>query len=273
MSSPVTSTTQAGMNAILYKDFDVSQVNFEPITKNKLGGKLVRLSYGPNKLPIRIQTPDLYIPFDPMHHDDNGATSGPPSDSADGVKTCNFTFEVSMTGYNDTNSRVKTFYDKMVELDELIVRTCVERSPDWLGEQKKKDVVDEFHRKLVRQKNPKYSPLMKIKVTPVRLDGTLPKVFDISDPGNKSELDLGVLTKGVRGKFILAIQSVWFVNKTFGITAKMIQAAVTHRPSSNMSGYAFIDDDSEGPVPASGNATSMVPQVTNTILDDTDLDF
>lgn len=224
--------------AILFRDFDASQINFEPVSKNKLGGKMVRMTYGPEKTPLWLQTPEMYIPFDVSHHNE------------DGQSNVNFTFEVALQGYNEEGSKMKTFFDKITQLDEHVVNTCVERSVEWIGDKKGQEVVQEFYRKLLRHKNPKYSPIMKVKVAQLKSDGTLPTLFDSAN--SNATLDILSLSKGVRGKFILAFQSVWFVNKTFGVTAKLIQASVTQRPQTALNNYAFVDDDIEE------NSTSIV---------------
>jgi Family of unknown function (DUF5871) len=261
------------MSAILYKNFDPALVNFEPVFTNKRGGKMVRLTYGEHKNPIRIQTPEMYIKFqnipDLKVTDKDKVAGQAQSVSTDPQNSFEaFTFDVAMDGYDKTNTAINIFYQKMLELDDRILQARVDFSQEWMGDQKKKEVVNEFHNKLVKQKNIKYSPLLRIKVDQLRADGTLPKVFDLSDGSStfREELKLDVLNKGVKGKFIFALPSVWFVNKTmFGVTAKLIQSAITHRPQNNFSGYAFVEDDIE---------KSMVQgQTLGSFMEDDDLDI
>lgn len=244
---------------------------------------MVRLTYGEDKKPLWIQTPEMYIPFDVQHHDDassnqnqNHAADGNNSGGNAAMSSTNFTFEVAMQGYNDPESRMQTFYEKIKALDAFIVNTCVERSAEWLGEKKGKEVVSEFYRNLARQKNEKYSPLMKIKVAKLRADGTLPVIFDAKN-GNEV-LDISSIAKGVRAKFIIAFQSVWFVNKTFGVTAKLIQASVTHRPaSSTVNQYAFVDDEEQTvankATSSSSPSSSTNASNTDMLLEEDDLQF
>lgn len=226
--------TTANMSAlnqvILLKDFDPSKVQFEPATKNARNGKSVRITYGDTKQPLRIQLPELFIPFDMKQM---------PDDARPGEFT--YSFETALQGFDEEGNKAKDLYDKMSQIDHLVLNTCVERSAEWLGETKNREVVEEFYRKLIRPHNPKFSPLLRIKAMRLNASGDMPKVFDKSN--NNSLLDVSALTKGVRVKLIVTIPSVWLVNKNFGVSIKLFQACVTGKPSASISDYAFQDDD------------------------------
>lgn len=219
----------ANINAtVLYKDFDVNLINFEPVSKNKMGGKMVRVTYGPTKQPIRIQSPNIYMPFGVSTYTDE--KTGETSHSID----------AAFRGYQE-DVKVKKFYDLMNAIDEKIVKTCVERSTEWLGKAMSIEVVREFFRPLVRPpKDEKYSPLLKIKVAPLNRSGQMPKVFDVADVSEPR--DLSFILKGSVAAVILTIPMVWFVNKTFGVSAKLFQAAVVSRPVVTES-FAFTPED------------------------------
>lgn len=213
---------------ILYKDFDPSLINFEPVSKNKMGGKMVRITYGPTKQPIRIQTPELYLPFGVSVYTDE--KSGEVSQSID----------AAFRGYKE-DTRVKKFYDTMNAIDEKIVKACAERSSEWLGKPMSMDVIREFFRPLVKPpREEKYSPLLKIKVASLNRNGQLPKVFDIEDV--QEPKDMGYIMKGTVAKLIVTIPMVWFVNKTFGVSARLFQAAVVSRPVVTEN-FAFAAED------------------------------
>lgn len=219
----------ANTNAtVLYKDFDVNLINFEPVSKNKMGGKMVRVTYGPNKQPIRIQSPNIYMPFGVSTYTDE--KTGETSHSID----------AAFRGYQE-DAKVKKFYDLMNAIDDKIVKTCVERSAEWLGKAMSAEVVREFFRPLVRPpKDEKYSPLLKIKIGPLNRSGQMPKVFDLADVSEPK--DLSFILKGSVAAVILTIPMVWFVNKTFGVSAKLFQAAVASRPVVTES-FAFAPED------------------------------
>lgn len=232
-SASASSQSNATNNSvILMKDFDISKVNFEQVTRNAKNGKSVRITYGPKKQPLRIQLPDMAIPFEIKQM---------PDDLHPGNFT--YTFEVALNGYDEAGSKVKMMYDKLRELDELIINTCVEKSAEWLGETKRKEVVEEFHRKLLRQNNPKYSPLLRVKAARMNNNGDMPKVFDKTS--NNTLLTVESLTKGARAQLIVTIPTVWLINKNFGASVKLYQACVTSRPLANNDDYAFCDDEED----------------------------
>jgi hypothetical protein len=220
------------------KDFDVSLINFEPITKNKNNGKSVRITYGPSKAPIRVQLPELFIPFEMKQM---------PDDIHPGEFTYNF--EAALNGYDEEGKDgkvniVRELYLKLKAFDKLVFDTCVARSPEWLGEAKKPEVVEEFHKRVLRHNNPKFSPLMRVKAMRLNANGDMPKVFDRAN--NNAPIDITTLSKGTRAKLIVTIPSVWLVNKNFGVSIKLFQACVTSRPMVNWQDYAFNDDEDAG---------------------------
>jgi hypothetical protein len=56
------------------------------------------------------------------------------------------------------------------------------------------------------------------------------------------------VTKGCTVKMIVELGSVWFVNKNFGVTWRLVQAAVTGRKD-QFDNYAFASDAPQGDAP------------------------
>lgn len=223
-----TMTMTNNNNVILYKDFDPSLLNFEPVTKNKMGGKMVRITYGPSKQQVRIQTPELYLPFGVGTYTDE--KTGEVSQSLD----------VAFRGYQD-NEKVAKFYNVMQAFDHKVIDTCVERSVEWMGKTMSSEVIREFFRPMVKPpKDEKYSPLMKIKITTLNQSGQMPKIFDLNNQGQTR--DLSYVLKGTVAKFIITIPTVWFVNKNFGVSSRLFQAAIVSRPIPN-DNFAFTAED------------------------------
>lgn len=218
---------------LLLKDFDINLVNFEAINRNQRNGKSIRLTYGPDKQPIRLQLPEVFIPFDIKQM---------PDDLHPGEFT--YSFEAAMNGYDEEGNKVREMFKKLTDLDTKVLDVCEDRSAEWFGEKKRREVIEEFHRKLVRQSNPKYSPVTRVKVARINAAGEMPKIFDKSGPG--SSLPIVALSKGARVKLIVTIPSVWMVNKNFGVSLKLYQACVTERPSSiSNDDFAFKDDEED----------------------------
>lgn len=215
---------------ILYSEFDPSLINFDPIARNRRGGKICYLSYGPDKRRICLQTPVCATPFGVSVFEDE--------------KTGEKSYSLDLS-FKDlaTDPKMKKFYDTMNKLNEVILGKAVERSQEWFDKTMSKDVLGEFYRPLVKlPKDPKYNPTMKVKI-PMR-DGT-PQSDLYSE--NRDKVPMDYLLKGSTVKCLLEVRTVWFVNKNFGVTWQLAQGAVVSRPQ-KLVGYSFApsDDDEVG---------------------------
>lgn len=215
MTSPIT----------MYTDFDPRNLRFGALEKNKKGGKFVNVSLPSSKRAI-IQTPEVSVPF--------GVTAN--QEAATG-EIQSYSIEVSMRNPHD-NRGIQPFLDRMLALDDVLLEAAVANSKEWFGKSMSKDVVAELLRKLVRQPaNPQYPPQVKIKV-PLSNGKVTSRFFD----ENCNEVSMDYVTKGCTVKMILELGSVWFVNKNFGVTWRLVQAAVTSRKD-QFDAYAFATDD------------------------------
>jgi hypothetical protein len=214
------------------KDVDLTKIVFGQMNKDKRGGKSIALSY--NGGPLRLQVPEAKIQFDVEEHKD---------DVGGGQTRTTYTAEISMQGFDEPGHKMHDFFKCVSGLDDLILGVAEQRSAEIFGDVKSRDVIKEFHRSLVRHKNPKFSPLLKIKIAPVATSGELPMIFDGLN-GN-APLDISALVKHTRVRLIISITSIWFVNKTFGVTARLFQACVTEKPNANPNQFLFQDDDDD----------------------------
>lgn len=205
----------------MFNEFEPTAIQFSPLAKTSKGGKIVYLSCPPNDR-IKIQTPVMSAPFGVSSFDDNGA--GIPS----------YSLDASFKGH-DTDERIKTFLTKCRQLDEFVLETAVQRSREWFGKQMSRDVVSEFLRKQVREASDptKYAPTTRFKITPAS------EFFD----EHRQEVDMKYLCKGMTFRCIVELASVWFINKNFGLTWRLVQLGVVSRPDSALTGYAFQADD------------------------------
>ena len=230
----------------LYSAFDATTLQFSPLEKNKKGGKIVNLftTSGNEKKRIVMQTPTLAVPF--------GVT---PYQEATTGEIQSYSIDVSFRNA-ETDPRIAEFLARMRQMDDVLLDTAVARSKEWLGKSMSKDLVQEFLRKLVKDPaNKQYPPVMKIKVPVVNGEPTA-QFYD----ENRQPVGIDYITKGCTIKMILELSpSVWFVNKNFGVTWRLLQAAVVSRPR-RLDGYAFADDGAEPdllpPVPAAAAAAT-----------------
>lgn len=214
----------------LYSAFNASDLKFGPLEKNKKGGKMVSLyTAAPDgsKKRIMLQTPVVAVPF--------GVT---PYQEVGTGELQSYSIDISFRNL-ETDPRIADFLARMRNLDDVLLDAAVANSKEWFGKAMSKDVVKEFIRKLVKDPtNKQYPPVMKIKV-PVQNGEPTSQFYD----ENRQPVGIDYIIKGSTIKMILELNpSVWFVNKNFGVTFKLLQAAVVTRPR-RLDTYAFCDDE------------------------------
>lgn len=227
----------ASSKIMLFSAFDPSQLKFSGLEKNKKGGKVVFLGI-PDALTgerqrVTIQTPALALPFGVSPYQE--ATTG---------EIQSYSLDVSFRGH-DTNPAMGDFMARMRALDEVLMSAAVTESKEWFGKKMSREIVAEFFRKLVKDpSNPKYAPVMKVKVP---LANGEPAALFFDEQRRPTTIDY--LVKGCTVKLLMEIDRVWFVNKNFGVTWRLLQAAVISRPE-RLDSYSFLDDDGDMPLGA-----------------------
>lgn len=132
-------------NIVKADTFDLSKVTFSDVKIDQHGRKMVYIN-GNSNGKILVQTPKMYAP--------NGLKRWRKKEAIDN-KEDKWELELSFYGEdNDTdkNSRsIKDFHSKWEQFDELIKRTCMEKSKEWLGKSKvSMDVVEDRYIPMVR---------------------------------------------------------------------------------------------------------------------------
>lgn len=216
---------------IMYNEFDASKIVFEGLTKNKRGGKMIRMSYGKNSRGfIRIQTPPLYFPF------------GLSVFTEEGTSKTSTTLECRM---NEDDPKSKKFIEALSSLDDAIFNYCSENDIECFGKEMSAEVLrEEFFRPCVKPGKPKqdgsgsWPPLLRVKVATGFAD---PEVFDADRKAVAWESEEKKY-KGYTCRLILQLQPVWFVNKMFGVSFRLGQMCIVDSPVSTGT-YLFQDDD------------------------------
>lgn len=212
---------------VLSTEFDPASVTFGSLEKTKKGGKIVYLGTGPDgKDPIRIQTPAMVLPF--------GVT---PYQETPGGDIQSYSVDVSFRTA-DVDPKVADFRAKIEQLDEIMIDTATANSEAWFGKKMPRELVAEFYRKLLNNKNPQYPPVLKVKVGVSVTGEPSAQFYD----ENRAPVAIEYLSKGSTVKMICELSSVWFVNKTFGVTFRLSQAAVTAKPR-RLQGYSFHEEE------------------------------
>jgi hypothetical protein len=214
-------------SVVLHSDFKSDKISSSAVDKNKKGGKFVKLSYTGPKGPQRmtIQTPTIPLIF--------GVS--PYQDSASG-EIQSYSIDISFR-----NENTQDFLDKMRHLDSKIVELATANSKEWFGKTMSQALVDEFYRRLVREpSNAQYAPVMKTKISLVNGE---PGCLFYDEECKPTTMDAFV--KGAQVKLILECDRVWFINKSFGVSWRVLQARVISRPR-RLDTYSFQTDDNDG---------------------------
>jgi hypothetical protein len=212
--------------SIIYSALDPATIVFSNLDKTRKGGKIVYLSLGNDrKNRIVIQTPNMSLPF--------GVT---PYTEASTGEIQSYSIDLSFRGH-DTDPKIAEFLSKMRHIDDIIVSEGVKQSKEYFGKQMARDLVVEFYRKLIKDpSNQQYAPTMRCKV-PVYNGEPTSLFFD----ENRQPTTIDSITKGCSVRMILEMSSLWFVNKNFGATWKVVQCLITDKPK-RMDTFAFVDD-------------------------------
>jgi hypothetical protein len=203
---------------ILHSEFSPKDdVKFSPVQKTSKGSKVVYVN-GRHGGKVRLQTPVMSAPFGVSKFDD--ATTGNSS----------YSLDLSFRDV-DTDPKIKAFLDTCRGFDEHVLNVAVDQSKSWLGKEMSSDIVKEFYRSIVRDpSNDKYKPTIRLKISPYS------EFYD----ENHNRVDHDYITKGSMVRCIVEI-STWFVNKSFGVTLRILQGQVVSRPV-GITGFAFADD-------------------------------
>jgi hypothetical protein len=212
----------------LPKNFTASELICEPPKTNALGGKVVYLKYNDQKR-FTMQTPLISAPFGLSTY----------TDEKTGITK--YSIDVSFKGA-DADPKIKTFQEKMEEMDNHILTLAEKNSKEWLGKKMSKEVVEALYRPIIKQaKDPeKYAPTMKMKIT-----NTTNGEMNVEAYNTKREkIDLKhELTQGSRIRCLMECSSIWFVNKQFGVSWRLVQVEL-HKPD-KISGFSFMEDSDD----------------------------
>jgi hypothetical protein len=187
------------MSFQLISTFEPAAVTFSALEKTRKGSKVVWVNLptadaGRGKLSL--QTPTVGLPF--------GVS---PYQEASTGEIQSYSVDLSFRG-SDADARMAEFLEKMKVMDELILDAAVKNSKEWFGKQMSKDIVSEFYRRLVKNTNPAYPPVMKVKV---QLNDGKPNAVFFDEA--RRPVDIDYLVKNTSVKMIVEADRLWFINK------------------------------------------------------------
>ena len=214
--------------------FDISKLSFNDVKTNQNGGKSVYISLDKSK--FALQTPVMVLPYDMSVYD-----------KGDYPK---YSIELSFRDMED-NYRVAGFYERMEQLDNLILDAAVKNSMKWFGKKKSnREIMEALYTPIVKRSRDKETG---------EYDGKYPSSIRIKLPfweGKKSyeilsfkdDLPLDVeqeevFNKGSKVQAIIKCGGIWVVNGKFGCTWSVEKIRVESNPT--VKNYSFVEDDSD----------------------------
>ena len=219
-------TSMANSNIILTKDFESTKVTYEEPRKLDNGGKMIYVAF--NKCPIRIQTPQCYVPFgiNVYRNEENNTES--------------HTMDISFDG-KDVKANLGDFYNKMYELDTLNVEKGFEYQQNWFRKKyPSKEVIEALYTTMIKYPKDKngeiskeWSPTFKFKLPYVNGEYK----FEMYDKNNKRMDVKDVQTKGARVVAILKCNGIWIAGGKFGMSWKAEQIQII--PPNRITGFAI----------------------------------
>jgi len=251
--SPIKSTT-----------FNADNLTTKDIATRSTGLKSVPVRYEGNVL--QVQSPKMSQIFELGEPPQSGGDNGIP----------NYNLNLSFRGMDD-DSRLESFCQMMVALDEYNLNYATEHSKELFGKVTKREIVEEFHKPIVKystkltKEGGQYPPTMKAKL---RFRDNRPD-FEVYDKDKKEivvinsesgEVNLEMFQQGTKMINLLEYGGMWVVGKSFGATWKVVQTRIYIEEK--FKGCAIVDSDDDSDCEDADGA--VVPETTTEVIDDSD---
>lgn len=226
---------------------NLSNVSFSDLKRQKSGYvSWVNVKDKGRMKRIYVKTPKMFAPF--------GATNYNAGDSVNNKK---FSVALSFKGVEESKE-LQALKELLEKLDSMVVDNTY-KNKEWRKQISKKtvsrDVIETNYTPVLREKQDEdaekqYPALVNLKAAVQWKDGepsVATKVYDT----NKQTLDINfenfgeVIPKLTDLKCVFQVASVWFINKKFGLTLKLVQAKVFPNEMGGLDEFALDDDEEE----------------------------
>jgi len=226
-------------------EIESNKITFSTPKTNRFGGKLVYLNY--ERGPLRVQTPKMSLPF--------GVSKW---ESAPGSNSFKYLMEFS---FNDmvNDPKMKKFYESIREVEDKVKSHAELQSVSWFKKKQSREIIDEFFKSQLKHSldgegniTETYPPRLRSKLIHNDQDGFRVDVYDSvkNGDGEYERLSLDkdnledVVPRGSKTVAILECTGIWFVEKSFGVSWKVVQVKV-YKSATKLSGCCLDDEDDE----------------------------
>jgi hypothetical protein len=263
--------------AQLPKNIDVNKIRYSELRSLSSGAKTVYLNYGAEKLTM--QTPVLSIPYG------IGVPFVAKEDAKNGnVATENkYDLTLSFRGM-DENPKIKTFHDKLKEIENKIVDDAFTNRIAWFKDDfdGNKAFVSKLFSPIIKVDKDKetgkvvgkYPPTFKAKLPFDNKTNNFS--FDSYDMDN-NELDFsGIMNKlkGAKTQLIVQLTGIWFAGGKYGCSWKIISAKFQLHQNSKITWIEDSDtenvvaDEEEDDDVIDSEALRNLPSAKNTVVEE-----
>jgi hypothetical protein len=241
------------MSVTVPSHFDITRLSPSEIKRLTNGSQTVYLNYNGGKL--RLQTPQMAIPYDA------GDYKSPGADKGDG------NFKVSLS-FRDRSSipAIKNLYDVIERIDNFVLDKMTENAGKWLGMPgATRENLRFLYTPGIRISKEKSTGLPRTDVPPT-LSGALKQnngsftteIYDKdlrrSKVGDRMATPLETLVRGTEATFQLDLMAIWIAGGKFGVSWRVHSAWINKPGASASSGPGFVSEDGVPLVVASGGA-------------------
>jgi hypothetical protein len=228
-----------------------SDIQFAEPRRNKNGGTSIGFKY--NNQNVQFRVPLVTFP---------GGLNIKENPNKDGSVTVSYTMSASLNGGDPYGTAPSTetsetakLYNFMLELQERVIKTAIEKSNQWFGKKRSEDSIRDSFNKFVSVSvdktdngwtpNGKYPPSLRMKL-PV-YDGKIAmEMIDAQENDILLTTDTlsTVFSKGSSAKLVLQA-SIYMVGQSFGVTWKPTYGQVIQRKKASARDFFKRDEDDE----------------------------
>ena len=173
--------------------------------------------------PMRVQFPRMYMPF--------GVSGFVPE-----IGPTKYNIDFAIKGYDEEDSYMKKFYDSLRALEDKVVDAVVEQSQAIFGKPMTKEELLPMFNSNVKEA-PDREPKFRVKVDTTVDEMIKAAVFDADRNPIRDEVKSGLYARN-SGHAMVELNSVYFLNRKFGLTWKLNQLVV-YEPQ-NLKGFQFV---------------------------------
>ena len=173
--------------------------------------------------PLRITTPRMYMPF--------GVSGFTPE-----VGQTKYNIDFSMKGHDEDGNYVEKFYQTLRAIEDKIIESVSEQSDIIFGKMMTKDELAPMFNSNIKE-SPDREPKFRVKVD-TTIDGDIKA--SVCDPEKNVLNDTaenGLYARNT-GLAIVELNSVYFLNRKFGITWKLYNLMVFE--PQRLKGFQFV---------------------------------